>query len=501
MAEPQPSIRNVLLDPDQGGVVGRLRRAREALLQAGTAPEVIEQIGLESATLALGQALSQAGLEQAAQRCCDLAGSFGPGSASAPASLAELNSWLYPRSLRRYQLAILNKQVLNVELAGASFELRGCRADPDRNHLLLQQRENASLWWLSSNECADGYLLSASSLRPAEHLAPDPDGCNNQEPVLVRAGNSNFAHFLWNELDPLLRLIDAGHSLAVVQDTDTVLNLAQLDGISRVDPALLDSHQSVRLGGTLVTGKVRQTVIDALARELKGPLPVHRPQPLILLGVRGPGRRELRNEVRFMQALIDAITQHFHRPLILLDGFTYQHNNHQHPLSQQREQACRTRVEQILQHCRQAQLENLCGLDFATWLQHSEGVRFYVTHEGTMQHKLGWLRPEIPGLCLVGSSRAEAIALWHRQQCEGAGTLATLPIELYQQDPIEQPHDQEQERNQPFEIRDIERAVALTMHQITTQLELPEPSGRPAADHSESRSSAQQQTAKSDHIF
>jgi hypothetical protein len=193
-----------------------------------------------------------------------------------------------------------------------------------------------------------------------------------------------------------------------------------------------------------------------------------------------------------MQALIDAITQHFHRPLILLDGFTYQHNNHQHPLSQQREQACRTRVEQILQHCRQAQLENLCGLDFATWLQHSEGVRFYVTHEGTMQHKLGWLRPEIPGLCLVGSSRAEAIALWHRQQCEGAGTLATLPIELYQQDPIEQPHDQEQERNQPFEIRDIERAVALTMHEITTQLELPEPSGALAADHSESRSSAQQ---------
>ena len=491
MAKPQPSIRHLLLGPDQGGAVGRLRRAREALLQAGTAPEVIEQIGLESATLALGQALSQAGLEQAAQRCCDLAGSFGPSSASAPTSLAELNSWVYPRSLRRYQLAILNKQALNVELAGASFELRGCRADPDRNHLLLQQRDNASLWWLSSNECADGYLLSDSSLRPAEP-GSDSGGLNKQEPVLVRAGNSNFAHFLWNELDPLLRLIDAGHSLAVVQDTDTVLNLAQLDGISRVEPELLNSHQSVRLGGTLVTGKARQTVMDALAREVERPLPVHRPQPLILLGVRGPGRRELRNEVRFMQALIDAITQHFHRPLILLDGFTYQHNNHQHPLSQQREQACRTRVEQILQHCRQAQLDNLCGLDFATWLQRSEGVRFYVTHEGTMQHKLGWLRPEIPGLCLVGSSRAEAIALWHRQQCEGAGTLATLPIELYQQDPIEQPHDQEQERNQPFEIRDIERAVALTMHQITTQLELPEPSGAPAADHSESRSSAQQ---------
>ena len=33
----------------------RLRRAREALLQAGTAPEVIEQIGLEPVPVDLGQ--------------------------------------------------------------------------------------------------------------------------------------------------------------------------------------------------------------------------------------------------------------------------------------------------------------------------------------------------------------------------------------------------------------------------------------------------------------
>ena len=471
MAAPEQAIGNLLLDPDQGEVNRRLRRAREALLQTGAAPEAIEQVGLESATLALGQALSQAGLEQAAQLCCNLAASIAPCRASSDHSLAGLNSWVFPRSLRRYQLAILNQEALELELAGASFVLRGCRADLDRNHLLLQRQNDASLWWLSSNECADGYLLSATSLKPVDHLVPDPDGWSQQGPVVIRAGNSNFAHFLWNELDPLLRLIDTGQRVAVVQDTDTVLNLAQLEGISRVDPALLNSQASVRLGGTLVTDRARQVVLDALTAEVDQPLPMQRPQPLILLGVRGPGRRELRNEVAFMQALIEAITQHFHRPLILLDGFTYQHNNHEHPLSQQREQACANRVEQIMQGCKRAQLDNLCGLDFATWLQRCKGVRFYVTHEGTMQHKLGWLRPEIPGLCLVGSSRAEAIAQWHRQQCEGAGSLATLPIELYQQDPIEPPQGQEQERNQPFEIRNIARAVTLTMLQIKTQLE------------------------------
>ena len=44
MAEPQPSIRNVLLDPDQGGAAGRLRRAREAF-DALRAKRLLEQNG------------------------------------------------------------------------------------------------------------------------------------------------------------------------------------------------------------------------------------------------------------------------------------------------------------------------------------------------------------------------------------------------------------------------------------------------------------------------
>jgi hypothetical protein len=206
---------------------------------------------------------------------------------------------------------------------------------------------------------------------------------------------------------------------------------------------------------------------------------------LVLLGVRGPGRRELRNEVAFLSALIDALTRHFQRPLILLDGFTYQHNNQDQPQAQERERACTARVREIMQRCPQAQLENLSGLNFASWLQRSEGVRFYVSHEGTMQHKLGWLCPEIPGLILVGSARAEAIAHWHRLQCEGAGALTTLPTDLMRQEPIAATEQaQEQERNQPFEILNIERAVALTMQQITAELELPEPAQTAAADES-----------------
>ena len=189
--------------------------------------------------------------------------------------------------------------------------------------------------------------------------------------------------------------------------------------------------------------------------------------------MRGPGRRELRNEVAYFQGLIAALTQQFQRPLILLDGFTYQHNNQRQVQAQQREQDCTARVQEIIEACPQAQLESLSGLGFAAWLQRSEGVRFYVTHEGTMQHKLGWLRPQIPGLCLVGSPHARAIATWHRQQCEGAGLLFTLPTDLYAQDPATATTADAELHNQPFQITNLQRAIALSMDLIRSQLEIP----------------------------
>jgi hypothetical protein len=240
-----------------------------------------------------------------------------------------------------------------------------------------------------------------------------------------------------------------------------------------VEPELLAQRPSVRLGSTLVTALARTTVIEALAREAPPALPPDRPQPLILLGIRGPGRRELRNEVAYFCGLIAELTQHFQRPLILLDGFTYQHNNRDQPQARQREQACTTRVLEIMESCPQAQLEMLSGLEFAAWMQRMEGVRFYVTHEGTMQHKLGWLQPQIPGLCLVGSPHAEAIARWHRQQVEGAGFLTTLPTALYAQDAAPASLSEAEHHNLPFEIVNIEQAISLTMALIRSQLEIP----------------------------
>jgi hypothetical protein len=466
------AVRRLLQAADQGDGVSRLRRARHSLIHTNPSAHAIEHVGLESAALALARALEISGLPLAAQRCQQLATSFRPVPAGSPAATAQLNAWVYPRSLRLYQQQILDGNPSDVLIFGQRYGLRGCRADEDRNHLLLEDRKDGSLWWWPSGECGEGYLLTDQPLSPAEHAS----GCTGWErPTLVRTGNSNFAHFLWNELDPLLRLIQANRRVAVVQDSDTVLNLAHLEGVIPAQPGQLASHPSVRLGGTLVTAQARHTVLAAMATPGGSSSPPGRPQPLILLGIRGPGRRELVNEHEVMVALIDALCRRFHNPLILLDGFTYQHNNRQQAQAQQREQACTARVQAIMRACPQAQLENLSGLDISTWLQRTEGVRFYVTHEGTMHHKLGWLRPEIPSLCLVGSVHAAAIVTWHRKQCEGAGPIATLPVELFRQQPRPADQPESEERNQPFELLAIPQAVALILREITAQLELTTP--------------------------
>jgi hypothetical protein len=124
MSEAPPPVRRLLEPPEPGTAAARVRQARQALLEASSSAEQIEHTGLESAVLALGQALTNAGLAQAANQCVELAGSFHWVNSSSPAQLAELNQWVYPRSLRRYQLVILDGHVFSLQLGDARYQLQ-----------------------------------------------------------------------------------------------------------------------------------------------------------------------------------------------------------------------------------------------------------------------------------------------------------------------------------------------------------------------------------------
>lgn len=463
--------RKLLEQANCGNEETRLRRARRIIIENNIQTDDVVLLGMESALLALAQALEAIHDARAANYSRHLADEFKPIIISQPALVTELNRWMYPRSLRWYQAQILDGQACSVLLNAECYGIRGCRADEGRNHLLLKREHDRTHWWWRSSECSEGYQLYENELQAADVEAESRFSLRRHGPI-VRAGNSNFAHFIWNELDALLRVVARNRQVDLVQDSNTVLDLATLENIRCVSTSQLATRASIRLGGTLVTNHARDVVLKALRGSIDAKLPRDRPTPLILIGVRGPGRRELRNEVEFIVSVIKALSSHFHHPLILLDGLTYQHNNQDHPDAKLRNQACTTRINEIIQACRPCQLENLSGLDFAHWLKRCEGLRYYVTHEGTMHHKLGWLRPEIPSLCLVGSPHAQAVAQWHRLQCEEAGRITTLPVSLFQQDPLAQGQPECEARNQPFEITDIKEAVRLTMQAIISELEI-----------------------------
>ena len=295
--DPEPWLRRamaLMVDPHQGSPASRQRRARQALDQArslGVPEPTLEALAQVAALQCLGQALAASGLHQAAICIREVAATTG---CRAPTDkptvdLQVLDRWVHSRSIRRYQEWILRGQGFQLQLADGTYELVGCRADLDRNRLVLRRRQGGLLQVLLSSECGEGYALTGQPLQ-----APGPDDGLTAPlgPAIVRVGNENFAHFLWNELDPILEVLGSGYPLEVVQDTDTVLALGPLPGVRCVDAKALSHRTSVRLGGTLVTERARRTVLAALRAEPLEPLPAERARPLILLGVRGPGRRD-----------------------------------------------------------------------------------------------------------------------------------------------------------------------------------------------------------------
>ncbi|MFN5696555.1 MAG: hypothetical protein ACK486_05925, partial [Cyanobacteriota bacterium] len=165
-------------------------------------------------------------------------------------SLQELDAWVHPRSLRRYQQLIFDQVPFDLEIEAESYSFRRCRTSAGTNRLELRRRSDGVPFELISDTCGSGFSIEQARPQPlaaALAAAPLPSG-----PPMLRAGDGNFAHFLWNELDPLLHLaqraISQGRLLPVVQDSDTILDLAGLPGVERLPPELLQQRPSVHAG-------------------------------------------------------------------------------------------------------------------------------------------------------------------------------------------------------------------------------------------------------------
>jgi len=367
-------------------------------------------------------------------------------------SISDLDGWVFHRSLRRYQQLIVDQIPFALHDEGTIYEVIHCRASVNDNRLMMRRRSDGAAYELVSSSCGTGFGLEGQRPQPLEAAAEAEPPL--QGPPVLRIGDQNFAHFIWNELDPLLQLAQLaqrrGDRLAVVQDSCSIIDLAGLPGLELQPAELLRSRPSVHVGAMWVSDAVRRSVLSALAAPLQGQRRPDQP-PLVLLGVRGPGRRELIDEEDLLIGLIARLQHRWPGLRIALDGFTLQRNHSQDPPARRRAEAIGERIARIQKACGPSCVESLHGLPFEAYLPRVAEACAYVTHEGTIQHKIGWFYPQIPGICLVAGPHARAIAQWHRLQCEGAGRLDVLPVGLLlplQEEPGSDA-DPEQ-RNQPF---------------------------------------------------
>lgn len=364
-------------------------------------------------------------------------------------NIRELNKYSYPRVLRCYQKLIVDRVKFYMVIDYNLFLFVGSECWGGRNRLYFIR--NNKYYIIKSSGAGKGYELEEKALLKE---SPIPSFSSNK--IVVKTGHANFAHFIWNQLPALLEIVNA-NDILYFQEIDSIIDIKKL-GFNVVDKFEKSKVTSLYLGSSLVTHKARQVLLNEFSKDKnENKDEVERSKMSIYLGVRGPGNRELLNEVEFYVSLIKELKSVYGKNIdFLIDGFSFQNNNIGDIQAIKR---C-LRIERVIDIIKEnvdCSIESINGLKLRDFICKIRDIDFYITHEGTMQHKIGWLYPDIPGLVLTGSSSPRTVASWHQRQIEhdlNNNALSVLPKYL-----VRQHTENKTVRNNKFEIIDIPQAV------------------------------------------
>lgn len=256
-------------------------------------------------------------------------------------------------------------------------------------------------------------------------------------PATLLLGHPNFAHHLWNELSALDRWLEREPAglrqcqLAIL--CEPLLPLAELFptqsalGCRRVDPDALPGLQAAmvtRIGGTQIPTALRQRIREAAARlhdrRLTGPVEqaLQGRGPVFWLTLRLDSRTAV-NQDHFLAALVRALAAEFPEAAFLLDGFSWPADIDRSvyasaapiPLEASSlgvgtgpidslARLFRARERALADHLASVQRElaglasvviNLSGLAMPEVIHLGRLADYYVSHAGSLQHKVGWL--------------------------------------------------------------------------------------------------------------
>lgn len=293
----------------------------------------------------------------------------------------------------------------------------------------------------------------------------------------VKLGHPNFAHQAWNELGALVQAREIVDLSAV--DIDYTF-----DPLGVVEALFGDAHRcvkasaagtEVRAGGALFTqvgglhlgAAAARAIIDharksasqharAMANHVS-----RRPEPKIWLTMRRRGRGCENQQALYLE-IARQLKLSGVEPCFLLDGFSRPQDfdtadyDAVRDAFAQREAECKAEASALIDALNSIGLEafSLIGWPLLDALALSAEADFYISHIGTLHHKIGWFNTA-PGWINAGpASIRPGLARWHANQSDLAVEPA-VPEPDWMKEHGRSAHHPEADRNMDYAVRDV----------------------------------------------
>jgi len=217
-------------------------------------------------------------------------------------------------------------------------------------------------------------------------------------------GHINFAHVIWNELPALLELIDSTEISPTVQYRyDPIDILSNLKGIKPQyleDQGIISSLQPiVRVGSNFINAKTIE-FIKGIIPEVK-----KNDRFTIWVTVRNDGRTCI-NQSDFIIELIKYLVKNIELPMeVIFDGFNFPVDFSSASYDARRENfssralEIENYIENLIEELsnnkttngRDVVFSHTCSMTLVECLGLTKSVDYYVSHVGSIQHKVSWV--------------------------------------------------------------------------------------------------------------